>query len=45
MKNINTRCLFISAHKKVNIDEFKKTLYDFVKELHIKRYPYHNLLY
>lgn len=45
MKNLNTRCLFISAHKKVNIDEFKKTLYDFVKELHIKRYPYHNLLY
>ena len=45
MKNLNTRCLFISAHKKVNIDEFKKTLYDFVKELHIKLYPYHNLLY
>ena len=45
MKNLNTRCLFISAQKKVNIDEFKKTLYDFVKELHIKRYPYHNLLY
>ena len=45
MKNLNNRCLFISAHKKVNIDEFKKTLYDFVKELHIKRYPYHNLLY
>ena len=45
MKNLNTRCLFISAHKKVNIDELKKTLYDFVKELHIKRYPYHNLLY
>ncbi len=45
MKNLNNRCLFISAHKKVNIDELKKTLYDFVKELHIKRYPYHNLLY
>ena len=45
MKNLNNRCLFISAQKKVNIDEFKKTLYDFVKELHIKRYPYHNLLY
>ena len=45
MKNLNTRCLFISAQKKLNIDEFKKTLYDFVKELHIKRYPYHNLLY
>ncbi len=45
MKNLNTNCLFVSAQNKENIDEFKKTVYGLVKELHIKRYPYHNLLY
>lgn len=45
MKNLNAYCLFISAQEKDNIDEFKKTVYDLVKELHVKRYPYHNLLY
>ncbi len=45
MKNLNSKCLFISAQNKENMDEFKKTVYDLVKELHIKRYPYHNLLY
>ncbi len=45
MKNLNAHCLFISAQEKDNIDEFKKTVYDLVKELHVKRYPYHNLLY
>ncbi len=45
MKSLNANCLFISAQDKENIDEFKKTVYDLVKALHIKRYPYHNLLY
>jgi GTP-binding protein HflX len=45
MKSLNANCLFISAQNKENIDEFKKTVYDLVKALHIKRYPYHNLLY
>ncbi|MDX2172303.1 MAG: GTPase HflX [Bacteroidota bacterium] len=45
MKSLNTTCLFISAQNKENIEEFKKTVYQLVKELHIKRYPYHNLLY
>lgn len=45
MKNLNTTCLFMSALKKQNVDEFKKVLYEKVKEMHIKRYPYHNLLY
>ena len=45
MKNLNTTCIFISAQNKDNMDEFKKTVYELVKELHIKRYPYHNLLY
>jgi GTP-binding protein HflX len=45
MKSLNNPCLFISAQTKENVEEFKKTVYDMVKELHIKRYPYHNLLY
>lgn len=39
------RCIFISATQKLHFDEFKAQLYDFVKELHIKRYPYNNFLY
>ena len=38
-------CLFISAINKDHIDEFKKTLYDNVKALHQKRYPYNKFLY
>jgi GTP-binding protein HflX len=45
MKSLNNPCLFISAQTKENVEEFRKTVYDLVKELHIKRYPYHNLLY
>jgi GTP-binding protein HflX len=45
MKSLNNPCLFISAQNKENIDELKETLYEMVKELHIKRYPYNNLLY
>ncbi|MES2681094.1 MAG: GTPase HflX [Bacteroidota bacterium] len=45
MKSLNNPCLFISALNKNNIDELKKTVYELVKELHMKRYPYNNLLY
>jgi GTPase len=45
MAKTKGHCLFISATEKKNIDELKKMLYDRVKELHIKRYPYNNLLY
>lgn len=45
MKNMNNNCIFISAAKKLNVDEFKSTLYKLVKEMHIKRYPYNNFLY
>jgi GTPase len=45
MKNLDATCLFMSATKKQNVDEFKKVLYEKVKEMHVKRYPYHNLLY
>ena len=38
-------CLFISAKNKDNIEEFRKALYERVKEMHAIRYPYNNFLY
>lgn len=45
MKSLNNPCLFVSAQTKEGIEEFKKTVYEMVKALHLKRYPYNNLLY
>lgn len=45
MNKLNNACVFISATQKENSEEFRKTIYDKVKELHIKRYPYNNFLY
>ena len=36
---------FISALQKENIEDFKKTVYEKVKELHITRFPYNQFLY
>jgi GTPase len=41
----NYPCLFISAREKTNVDAFRKTLYEKVKEIHITRYPYDKFLY
>ena len=45
MSNLNAQCIFISAINKENIEEFRKLIYEKVKEMHIKRYPYNNFLY
>lgn len=45
MSKENTPCIFISATKKQNIENFRRTLYERVKEIHITRYPYDNFLY
>lgn len=45
MSNLNAQCVFISAADKQNIDEFKSVLYERVKEMHLKRYPYNKFLY
>ena len=37
--------LFISAKEKTNIEEFKKVLYEEVKTLHTKRFPFNDFLY
>jgi GTP-binding protein HflX len=41
----DTKCVFISAQNKGNIDEFKSILYEEVKQIFQVRYPYHNFLY
>jgi len=43
--SVDKEALFISAIKKSNIDELKDQLYQWVKEIHVKRYPYNDLLY
>ena len=37
--------LFISAYKKINLDKLKRMLYNEVRKIHIKRFPYNNFLY
>lgn len=45
MQNMHDNCIFISAKKKENIDELKQMLYDKVKEIHVKRFPYNDFLF
>ncbi|MBK9284420.1 MAG: GTPase HflX [Sphingobacteriaceae bacterium] len=45
MKNMSDTVMFISAAKKEGLEEFRKKIYETVKAMHIKRYPYNNLLY
>lgn len=45
MAKADGNCLFISAREKENIDEFRETLYEMVRELHVQKYPYNDFLY
>jgi GTP-binding protein HflX len=45
MANSELPTLFISAKEKQNTGELRKMLYEQVKEIHIKRYPYNDFLY
>ena len=45
MAKVHDNCLFISARKKENLEEFKNMLYDKVKAIHIERYPYNDFLF
>jgi GTP-binding protein HflX len=45
MAKLNDNCLFISAKEKMNIEEFRDTLYKKVRELHVQKYPYNDFLY
>lgn len=45
MGRLNENCMFISAREKENIEQFKRTLYNKVRELHVQKYPYNDFLY
>lgn len=45
MSKHHTPSLFVSATKKLNIEDLKKALYDEVKKIHITRFPYNDFLY
>ena len=45
MSKLNIDSIFISALDKINFDELREILYDRVKAMHVKRYPYNNFLY
>ena len=36
---------YISAEKKININELKEKIYKYVRNIHVKRFPYNNFLY
>ena len=41
----NFRTVFISAITKENVDELKNILYEEVKRIHVKKYPYNDFLF
>ncbi len=45
MAKLDDNCLFISALSKENLDEFKDTVFEAVKKIHITRFPYNDFLY
>lgn len=45
MSKLNLDSIFISALDKINFDELREILYERVKAMHVKRYPYNNFLY
>ncbi|MBL0736087.1 GTPase HflX [Flavobacterium sp. GN10] len=46
MSNVGEHnALFISARNKENFEEFRETVYEAVRQIHITRFPYNNFLY
>jgi GTP-binding protein HflX len=45
MAKLNGDAIFISALNKENFNEFRKLVYDKVKEIHTTRFPYNSFLY
>ena len=45
MSKIGKNSLFVSALNKDNLEDFKKRIYDTVREIHVKRFPYNHFLY
>ncbi len=45
MAKMGENCIFISAQKKINVDELRKVLYREIHKIHITRFPYNDFLY
>ena len=45
ISKIENKTVFISAKNKLNLDEFKDIIYNEIKKIHIKRFPYNDFLY
>jgi len=45
MAQMKKNCLFISARTGAGIDELKEKLYEMVKDIHTKRFPYNDFLF
>ncbi|SHI33481.1 GTP-binding protein HflX [Arenibacter nanhaiticus] len=45
MQRVGDNSIFISALNKENLDEFRKRIYDEVRDIHVTRFPYNNFLY
>ncbi|MGB5172725.1 GTPase HflX [Eudoraea sp.] len=45
MQKMGKNAIFISALNKENLDEFRRLVYDAVRNIHVSRFPYNNFLY
>ncbi|MBQ3672988.1 MAG: GTPase HflX [Paludibacteraceae bacterium] len=45
MARLGDDCIFISARNKENIDALRALMYDRIKTIHVKRYPYNDFLF
>lgn len=45
MNRLGDNVLFISAINKENLEDFRRKVYEAVREIHITRFPYNNFLY
>lgn len=45
MNDLQKESIFISALNKGNLEEFKETVYNEVRKIHIQRFPYNDFLY
>jgi GTP-binding protein HflX len=45
MSKMGNDVIFISATEKENMDDFRKLVYEKVREIHVQRFPYNSLLY
>ncbi|WP_066222249.1 GTPase HflX [Formosa haliotis] len=45
MSKLGENALFISALNKQNLEDFRKRVYDEVREIHVTRFPYNHFLY